>query len=117
MVVGWSVYLILCPLSPLLQASVTGIADDTAYYTASDDEVVEVVPTVEELNAALVLARRREYELNDKVTVLERTLEHVLEEKNNALNELRDLVTIALMHRDGIMTPQETLETLLVMLD
>jgi hypothetical protein len=90
---------------------------DTHDYTASDDEVVEVTLTVEELEAALVLARRREYEALDIVLQLERELERVRIESHNAVQDLRDLADIALMHRDGLMSKEEALNTLLVMLE
>ena len=81
--------------------------------TDSDEPVLDVqivTHTMEELQAALVVARRRETEANATVAMLKMQL-------NDVTAELHDLVDVALMFGDGMMTPKEAFDTLLGMLN
>lgn len=74
----------------------------------SDVEFVPQVATVDELNAALIVARRNEAELNAYVAVLQRQLDDVRHE----MSELMDIVG---MYHNGVMTPHEAFGAIVAM--
>lgn len=70
----------------------------------------QVVTVVDELNAALLVARRNEADLNAYVEVLQRQLD----ETRRELSELRDMVE---MYHNGVLGPHETLAAIIAMVD